>query len=413
MNQSTVGESKSTEIALTEDERTRLFSLIGAVSTPLFLKDSTCQLVAINAACEKLWGVKLEDLIGRSNSRYAGGDIQGYMDIDQEIFVSKISKEIEEVFSHNEKKIRLRTTKTPIYYSNGKPMFLVCSTQKRTEQKSPEGKEERLMDAILQLQRLGTLGTVVVGIMKESSEIHVTIEKDIDVIGLIANQISKGLDGGLARLLFTRIDSIKSASKKGSDTLQSLVDFGTKGDGVKKSVCVATFIKEAVKVLSLMPSFSLRIEVDRGLWVRGNSIELRQIIINLCFNALMMKLKKNDGECKIKVQAISVDVNAMTSKGIYPTLSDGKYVRISVSEDEGAGVVNSKGGVSREIANNLFVRVAIKALGADFSLLESTVASHGGGVEVESFSDSGEYFNIYLPIFASENFPGNVRPIDR
>jgi CheY-like chemotaxis protein len=158
-------------------------------------------------------------------------------------------------------------------------------------------------------------------------------------------------------------------------------------------VRVALVAREAIKFLrATIPAtveIKSRIDEKSGA-ILANSIELHQIIMNLCTNAVHA-IGDNGGVLDIEVQDADID---HAEKNGFLDLEVGSYVRISVN-DTGDGMHPD---VMRRIFDPYFTTKE-KGVGTGLGLavVHGIVKKSGGAIKVESEIGKGTTFHIYLP----------------
>jgi CheY-like chemotaxis protein/anti-sigma regulatory factor (Ser/Thr protein kinase) len=124
--------------------------------------------------------------------------------------------------------------------------------------------------------------------------------------------------------------------------------------------------------------------------VLANSVELHQILMNLCTNAVHA-IGERAGTVEIGVR--SMDVSAENRDG-FPDLDLGPYVRLSV-KDTGQGIAPD----IRERMFDPYFTTKEKGVGTGLGLavVHGIVKKSNGTIRVESEIGRGSVFHVYLP----------------
>jgi len=126
------------------------------------------------------------------------------------------------------------------------------------------------------------------------------------------------------------------AANRAKDLVKQILAFSRQTDEDRMPVRVALVAKEAVKFLrATIPStieIKTRIDEKSGA-VLANSVELHQVIMNLCTNA-QHAIGEQTGLLEVAVQNTEID---FSQKNDLIDLEVGSYVRISV-KDTGYGM---------------------------------------------------------------------------
>jgi C4-dicarboxylate-specific signal transduction histidine kinase len=187
----------------------------------------------------------------------------------------------------------------------------------------------------------------------------------------------------LAQLSETIQDIIRDDSRAGAviQHLRSLF----KGDDKDCSILnVNQIVRDALKIISgalLQKNIELSLSLSEApLFVRGNRIQLQQLILNLVLNA-SEAMRENDSHKKLEV----ITLNDTAGNAI-----------ISIT-DTGPGV-------PEEIRNRMFdpfFTTKAQGLGLGLSICRSIVVAHGGRINATNDQSRGTTFTVALPITKS------------
>jgi CheY-like chemotaxis protein len=129
--------------------------------------------------------------------------------------------------------------------------------------------------------------------------------------------------------------------------------------------------------------------------VSGDPVQLQQVIINLCNNAVQAM----DGPCTVE---LTIDVHAIIelrqlSQGY---LAPGGYVRTTV-RDSGRGM----DAAAQERLFEPFFTTRLNGNGLGLATVREIVRGHGGAINVSSRLGEGSVFEIWLPQAARPTAP--------
>jgi two-component system cell cycle sensor histidine kinase/response regulator CckA len=183
------------------------------------------------------------------------------------------------------------------------------------------------------------------------------------------------------------------AANRAKDLVKQILAFSRQTDEDRMPVKVAIVAKEAVKFLRATIPATIEIKTridDKSGAVLANSVELHQIIMNLCTNA-QHAIGEQSGLLEVDVQNTEID---LSQKNDIIELEVGSYVRISV-KDTGYGMTPD---VMKRIFDPYFTTKE-KGVGTGLGLavLHGIVKKYGGAIKVESVLGKGTTFHIYLP----------------
>ncbi len=367
-------------------DKEALSAVICAIPTPLFVKGSDCKLIAVNSACEEMWGFKSVDLVGRSDTRYAShGSYDGYMPTDMQVFDSRKPQVVSESFMSPKGPIKLLTTKSPFYDESDNPVCLICAPRISESVGLPGDSNFDLH--LLHLHRLSTLGMLVSGIAHDLRNIISTIKGPIT---LMKNKLSS-LSGPAISYVVDWLNRIDISCDHGISLLENLLSFASVDKKQKReTISVQEVINEVISLVQISPKIEVYFNNESHLYLDVNVTQLKQVFINLCMNSIRAKTKN---VVTVSIFAKEVFVDCDNSLGIFPKLDSGNYVCISVSDD-GCGLSSSS---IKKIFEPFFTTGDNGNFGLGLTIVRDIVVSHGGGISVESNLGVGTTFHIYFP----------------
>jgi len=243
---------------------------------------------------------------------------------------------------------------------------------------------------------------------KKKLEIQLQQAQKMEAIGALAGGIAHDFNNILSAIIgYTELamlnegaehctselnESLKAANRA-KDLVKQILAFSRQTDEERMPVRVALVAKEAVKFLrATIPStieIKTRIDEMSGA-VFANSVELHQIVMNLCTNA-QHAIGERTGLLEVAVQNTEIDHSQIND---LIDLEIGSYVRISV-KDTGYGMTPD---VIKKIFDPYFTTKE-KGVGTGLGLavVHGIVKKYEGAIKVESELGKGTTFHIYLP----------------
>ncbi|HEY2102863.1 MAG TPA: PAS domain S-box protein [Chthoniobacterales bacterium] len=244
-----------------------------------------------------------------------------------------------------------------------------------TERQRSEG-ERRKAEALEQL------GLLAGGIAHDFNNLLTAIIGNISLASLLL-PVNNEMTG--------RLHDAKNASLRARDLAQQLLTFARGGAPIKKTASIGRLIQDTVS-FSLRGSQS-RSEVNLGpdLWqAEIDSGQISQVIANLVVNA--DQAMPNGGTLHVSCENYR---HSPTSGSHAAALPPGNYVRISI-RDEGVGIPER---YLKRIFDPYFPTKP-KGNGLGLASTYSIVKNHQGLIVVESETNVGSTFTIYLPAAA-------------
>jgi CheY-like chemotaxis protein len=167
-------------------------------------------------------------------------------------------------------------------------------------------------------------------------------------------------------------------------------------------------VAEALKFLRASLPASIRIErrLASGT-VNADPTQLHQIVLNLCTNALHA-MRGREGVLTVTVERLAVDeALAVTMSKVSP----GDYFCMCV-KDTGHGMDEA---TLRRVFDPFFTtKQPGEGTGLGLAVVQGIVATHRGGITVESTPGVGSTFRVYLPVSAQAEAPAaSSAPVQR
>lgn len=236
-----------------------------------------------------------------------------------------------------------------------------------------------LREQLTDSQRLATIGTIAAVIAHEFNNLLTPIvsysqfalqsaESDSPDMDLIKKALSK---------------SFQSSSKAGK-ICNSMLGLA-RGQSVFGDVSVQQLIDEVLLVMARDPQkdgMALRVQVQPGLTVAGDPVQLEQVLLNLLINArhamlgkggsLTIKAAQVEGTSEIRLQVI--DTGPGIPEKLLPKIFDPFFT--------------TKGTARKG---------EVKGTGLGLAICKEIVEHHKGRIEVVSEVGKGTTFSIYLP----------------
>jgi signal transduction histidine kinase len=204
--------------------------------------------------------------------------------------------------------------------------------------------------------------------------------------GLAANRIPN--DSLIKRYLA----NILKAGRRGKDLVRQIMMFGPQGRDERRPVRLGPLLTESIHLLrpSLPPTVSIRRHIIHDPLVMAESIQIHEILMNLCTNAAQAM-----GEHGGVVDVTLSDFTFFSpSEAPEPAMSPGSFAKLSVA-DTGAGIPPD---IMGRIFDPFFTtKKPDEGTGLGLSVVRDIVKAHGGHLTVESEIGRGSTFSVYFP----------------
>ena len=351
----------------------------------IFEIDATGNLVYLNQKGYDLFGYTPADLAGGFNV------LDGFVPEDRERAARNIAFSLQgQRQGKNEYAIiRKDGTTIPVEIHAERVLHENTATGIRgvlldlTPNRRAQEERERLEAQLQQAQKMEAIGALAGGIAHDFNNILSAIIGYTELAML--NEGAEHCQAELKQALL--------AANRARDLIKQILAFSRQTDEERMPIRVGLVTKECVKFLrATIPStiaIQTRIDEKSGT-VLANSVELHQIIMNLCTNALHA-IGDQGGKLEIAVEETEIDP---AQKQGTLGLDVGPYVRVSVTD--------TGGGIPTEILGKIFdpyFTTKAKGVGTGLGLavVHGIVRKSGGAIQVESVPGHGTTFHILLP----------------
>jgi len=362
-------------------------STFDSMTDAITIYDSTARLVRANRAAARILGMSQEELMGKKLSRLfaAQESISSNGSYPEYAFrkASEVEKWLREVFEHGRsvlvdaelpgKGTMLRMAIDPILDERGYVLGGICVARDVTS-------EKKIQEALMQSDKLRALGEMASGVAHNFNNVLSVILGRAQMLKMRVG------DAGLAR----ELEIIVQAATDASRTIKRIQEFARlRVDPELAPVKINQIISETIAITRPRwkdeversgRHIDLRAELKNEFVVLGDPAELREVLINLIFNA----------------------VDAMPNGG-----------RLTISTDLEPGdnqvlikVTDTGTGMSEEVRQNIFhpffTTKGTQGTGLGLSVSYGIVARHQGSIAVESAVGAGTTMLIRLPLHQAE-----------
>ncbi len=245
-------------------------------------------------------------------------------------------------------------------------------------------REEDFDEKLRQIQKMEAIGTLAGGISHDFNNILSAIIGYCELANFQLRKKKPAEDS---------IDQILKAGYRARDLVSQILAFSRKKENELKPIYLKPLVKEVLKLMkaSLPSTIEIRenFSQENGV-IMGDPTQIHQIMMNLCTNSAHA-MREEGGTLEVSLYDVSYDENVTVS---HPEMASGKYIVLSVRD--------SGHGMSPEIRERIFepyYTTKEKGVGTGMGLavVHGIVKSYGGAINVESESNVGTTFKIYLP----------------
>ena len=395
-----IGERKRAEEALRESEA-RFRTAFENASVGITLVSLDGIYLEVNQAMARITGYSPADLIGKPVAAFTHPDDLGRRSgFLSDLISGRIaSGEQERRFIHRNGSVVWTLIWASVQRDpDGNPMYFISLVQDITASKTADEDKRKLESQLLQAQKMEAIGSLAGGIAHDFNNILSAI------IGFTElSMLSEGAPVDYLR------EAMKAANRA-KDLVKQILSFSRQTDEQRMPVLVGMVVTEIVKFLraSIPTTIDIRCAIDgRAGAVLSNSVELHQILMNLCTNAVHA-IGERAGIVEIEVQDMNIGPE---NRDGFPDLDLGHYVRLSV-KDTGQGIPSD---IQERIFDPYFTTKE-KGVGTGLGLavVHGIVTKSNGTIRVESEIGKGSVFHVYLPqVDLSASTPAEYPAIPR
>ena len=265
----------------------------------------------------------------------------------------------------------------------GKPVLyaMIYDITKRLQTKR---ENERLQKMLMQAQKMESFGQLAGGIAHDFNNLLSSI---LGYTELALNNVVKGSE------IEDDLQEVCIAGKRAQELVRQILAFARQSDEEIKPLRVAPIANEAFKLIkSSTPStIKIRQEINSDAHIMGNAIQVHQIIMNLCTNAVYA-MEKDGGVLRAGLDNVFF---SQEQKMFGRALKAGHYVKLTVS-DTGIGIPEED---MTAIFEPYFTTKPLgEGTGMGLAMVYGMVERYGGGIDVESRLSKGTTFSLYLPV---------------
>ncbi len=243
---------------------------------------------------------------------------------------------------------------------------------------------ERQQQALLQAQKLEAVGTLAAGLAHDFNNLMAV------VLGY-ARELRREAEPG--DLVGKAADVIDSSARRAADLTGRLLGFAQQGKVLDVAIDLHQGVDAALSLVSRNLGGGIRVVRELGAerpFVRGDPVQLQQVIVNLVLNA--RDAMPGGGTLTVASSLLSLAGHAV--------LEDGPYVALEV-RDTGAGIPEAIRG---RVFDPFFTTKPQGAgTGLGLAMVYGIAKAHRGEVTLQSEVGKGTCFRVLLP--ATEERP--------
>lgn len=262
-----------------------------------------------------------------------------------------------------------------------------------TAQKAAEAARADLEARLHESQKLEALGTLAGGIAHDFNNI---------IAAVLGNAALALEDLSASHPAAERLREIHRAGRRAGELVRQILAFSRNFSPQLSRHALKALVEPIVAALRADAPAGVSLEVllsDEPLWVMGDPVHLRQVLLNLFSNACQ-SLHGQPGRIELGLEAVEFAAGSIRRPS---GLAPGRYARFWMT-DSGSGM--DPATLVRIFEPFFTTRAVGRGVGLGLSVVHGIVSSHHGAIEVDSTPGLGSSFHVYLPLVQ----PSETRP---
>lgn len=263
---------------------------------------------------------------------------------------------------------------------------LAQAANQMIDERSRSEEENRLLEAqLFQSQKLEAVGTLAGGIAHDFNNLLAAISGNLSLLSL-------KMDENDQRRKY--LDRLNDAADKAKELVRQILSFSRFADGQETTIDLTAAVRESLKLLRSTIPRSVEIVSElpaTACPVGADKTQIHQVMMNLCNNAYQA-MPNHAGTIQIGLKTLSPE--ELPPSVTWAELGRQQIIYLSISDD-GAGVAPE---IQSKIFDPFFsTKGDGKGTGLGLAMVHRVILRSRGKIQVESQSEQGTTFHIYLP----------------
>lgn len=275
---------------------------------------------------------------------------------------------------------------TPIRVSD--KTLLVLVGHDITDELKSAAEKQALTEQLFHAQRLESLGVLAGGVAHDFNNCIHSILGHVDM-GIMMNSEHPEF--------CKRLERIGKIAEQASNLTTQLLGFARKGQYRVENQNIRKLLEDSATLLEphISNKVSLQHEIAEGDWfVKGDNVQLRQILINLCLNAVDATAEQTERNIYISVGNACDSGLPFNVPAEFENKDIAQYLFIKV-RDNGCGMSEE---VKAKVFDPFFTTKPVGVgTGMGLAMVYGTVNHHNGWIYLDSELGKGTTFCLYLP----------------
>jgi PAS domain S-box-containing protein len=364
-----------TERRRMEERNAQLATLVESVNDAIMGTDADGVVTSWNRGAERLYGYPADQVIGRPLAQLLPAELLATMrEIRESVHAGRSVENLEASLKlRGGRSLSVALSSTPVRDARGRIIGAATISRDVTAQKA-------LQAQVIRAQRLESLATLAGGIAHQFNNINAVVKGYLEI--LLSDD---GLTEGARTYAREMMESVRKAVEI-TDRLQGLT---------RSSPSSAARVRLGDQVRSFLPVLareaesqgaSLGADLAENPLVTASATLLHFVVTSMLTNALHAVLDR-------PVREVSMRTGRQGRFGVLEVSDTG----CGIPADDLPRIFTPFFTTKGEWAASGSAQARVKGVGLSLAVCQSTVAEHGGWIEVESEPGAGSRFRVYLP----------------
>lgn len=368
---------RRTEDGAPEASQKNLQAVLDALPFRIFWKDLNSVYLGCNQAFALDAGFESpEQMVGRNDHEMVWADQADRYHGDDRVVITtgqaRIGAETPRI-APDGRRIWVRTNKVPLLDNEGRIAGVLGTYEYITERKKHE--EERL-----RIEKLEALRVLAGGLAHDFNNLMTVI------LGSLSLAL---MDANLSDKTYRVLKEAEKACFGSARLTEELMSSANCGDEFKKAESIPEILEGALNQGLAGSPVGCEMSAEENLWsVHCDARQTHRALTNVIVNA--KEAMRHSGIIKVAAK------NVHLREGEIPSLSKGRYVRVSV-QDSGVGIPEDHLPRIFDPYFSTKERGTRKGMGLGLTITYTIVKRHEGHVRVESKTGAGSIVHMYLP----------------
>lgn len=340
-----------------------------------------------NDRMTEITGYTMEEInrLGWHQTLYPDPDVrtQAFARLEQIRVGARMRKE-EWTITHKDGSTRTITVSSSIIEDDDGQLAVVSLYHDVTDQRRAEAESRRLERAMLQAQKMESLGLLAGGVAHDFNNLLTSV---IGFASLLRDELE---EAGPAQEMVLEIEH---AAERAVDLARQMLAYSGRGQLIVETVALNLVVAEMKRLLETVISkdVTVTLSLDPAL-VMGDATQIRQIVMNLITNA--SDAIEGEGVIAVRTGVHDMTTDELRSPFIHDELPAGRYAWVEV-EDTGCGMNETT--VARIF--DPFFSTKFTGRGLGLAAVLGIVRGHRGTIHVISHQGAGTTVRVLLPSY--------------